>query len=403
MFTPSAPPASFYRAPSGCASSRPAGSAAGASAGAESPALVNNVSIAPRSRDHETALGRFASKFTAANLLKSQDEKAAVAVSHCGLVAHQSFVDLERNSNTARASFRGLKSCGRVWLCPCCSPRISHKRRDELNQLLAGARAAGLAVVMVSLTSRHDRTMALAPFLAALKLAKRKLAGRQVYARLPLVGSVTACEYTHGSNGHHPHYHTLLILDAPASDAVSIAETLRPAWLTALASVGLSGNHAAFQVQDASAAAGYIGKFGAADELALHGSKRGRKGSRSPWQLLDDARDGDKRAAAVWREYAAAFTGTAQLWWSRGLKSKFSIGETSDADAAAEAEPADVPTLETLRTWVASDAWRQARRRRVALIRAAETGGCLDAAETGETDAARWLRLGGESVLEPPE
>lgn len=384
--------------PASCgASPRPAGRPS-AAAGA---ALGKNVGIAPKGRDHEANLSRFASKWAAANLLKDQDEKAAVAVSHCGMVAYQSFVDLERNSSTSRAAFRGLKSCGRVWLCPCCSPRISNKRRDELNLLLSGARAAGLAVVMVTLTARHDRTMRLKPFLDGLKAAKRKLTGRQVYARLPLVGSVTACEYSHGANGHHPHYHLLLCLDAPATDAVGLAETLRSAWLTALASVGLSGNEAAFHVQDASAAASYIGKFGAADELALQGQKRGRKGSRSPWQLLDDARDGDKRAAAIWREYAAAFTGTAQLWWSRGLKARFGIGETSDDEAAAEAEPADVPSLETLRTWVATGNWRQARRRRVALVRAAETGGCLDAAEYGETDAARFYRLGGDALLEP--
>lgn len=366
-------------------------------------ALGKNVSIAPRTSDHERNLSRFASKWAAANLLKVQDEKAAVALSHCGYVAFQSFVDLERNTATGRASFRNLKTCGRVFLCPCCSPRISNRRRDELNLLLSGARAAGLSVCMLTLTARHDRSMALAPFLAALKLAKRKLTGRQVYSRLPLVGSVTACEYTFGQNGHHPHYHVLLVLDAPASQAVGMVETLRSAWLTALASVGLSGNEAAFQVQDASAAANYIGKFGAADELALQGQKRGRNGSRGPWQLLDDARDGDAQAAAVWREYAAAFTGTRQLWWSRGLKARFGIGEASDDEVAAEAEPADVPSLETLRTWVSNAGWRQARRRRIALVQAAEAGSSLDAAEYGPTDALRWQFRGGDAVLEPPD
>lgn len=383
------------------ASSRPAARPAGAAGGAESAALGNNVGIAPRTDEHERNLSRFASKWAAANLLKHQDEKAAVALSHCAYVAFQSFVDLERNSATGRASFRNLKTCGRVWLCPCCSPRISNRRRDELNRLLAGARASGLSPVMLTLTARHDKAMKLAPFLDALKLAKRKLTGRQVYARLSLVGSVTACEYSYGANGHHPHYHVILLLQAPASEAVGLVETLRPAWLTALRSVGLDGNEAAFHVQDASAAANYIGKFGAADELALQGQKRGRKGSRSPWQLLDDARDGDKRAGAIWCEYAAAFTGTAQLWWSRGLKARFGIGETSDDEAAAEAEPADVPTLETLRTWVASGNWRQARRRRVALAEAAERGLPLDPAEFGPTDAERWRRLGGDQLLEP--
>ena len=51
-----------------------------------------------------------------------------------------------------RASFRGLQTCGSVWLCPCCGRRISEARRSELNQLLAWAREEGLRPVMVTLT-----------------------------------------------------------------------------------------------------------------------------------------------------------------------------------------------------------------------------------------------------------
>ena len=148
---------------------------------------------------------------------------------------------------------------------------------------MCGARSQGLSVVMLTLTARHNRRMALAPFLDALKVAKQCLQRRRDWRALPLVGSVTATEVTHGDNGFHPHFHVLLVLDAPQDQAERMIEGLRKAWLASLAGRGLSGEKAAFHVQDASAAGAYVAKFGAAEELALQGSKRGRNGSRGPW------------------------------------------------------------------------------------------------------------------------
>jgi len=111
-------------------------------------------------------------------------------------------------------------------------------------------------------------------------------------------------------------------------------EGLRPAWLSCVEAVGLSGNGHAFDVQDASAAATYVSKFGAAEEIALNTAKKGRSGSRTPWQLLSDASEGDKRAGALFREYADAFMGRRQLVWSSGLKAAASIAEMSDEQAS---------------------------------------------------------------------
>ena len=95
--------------------------------------------------------------------------------------------------------------------------------------------------------------------------------------------------------------------------------------------------------------------------------------------------------------------GRRQLVWSPGLKARFGVGETSDDEAAAEVDPAP-PAAEVLRAWAgAGEPWRAARRRRVALVHAAETGGDLRAAEYGLTDAERWRRLGGESLIDPPD
>lgn len=368
-------------------------------------ALGNNVKSVDHAAAHERNLSRYASKWAAANLLKNHDAALSKRLSHCGYVARQFEVTLERKGDTGKAGFDGLKTCASVWCCPCCSPRISARRKDDLDVLLSGARASGLSVVMLTLTARHDRQMKLAPFLDALKDAKRRFRQRREWRGLKpvFVGSVTATEVTHGRNGWHPHFHEIAVLDCPPAAALAFIEGLRAAWLACLQGVGLSGNEAAFQVQSAQAAGAYVAKFGAAEELALQGSKRGRNGSRGPWQLLDDARDGDARAAAIWLEYALAFRGRRQLVWSPGLKARFGVGETSDDEAAAEVDPAP-PAAEVLRAWAgAGDRWRSARRRRVALVQAAQAVACLDAAEFGLTDAERWRRLGGESVLEAPD
>lgn len=379
------------RASGRAASLRPLSAVRAASEGA---ALGNNVKSVVQNDAHERNLSRFASKWAAANLLKGHDDRLAVRLSHCGYVARQQVVALERDAATRRAGFDGLKTCASVWCCPCCSPRISAKRKDELDALLAGARAGGLAVVMLTLTARHDRSMALASFLDALKAAKKLLRQRRDWRAVVkpvFVGSVTATEVTQGGNGWHPHFHEILVLDCSPADALGLVESLRSGWLANLNGVGLSGNHAAFQVQSANAVGAYVAKFGAAEELALAGSKRGRNGSRGPWQLLEDARDGDKRAAALWIEYALAFRGRRQLVWSPGLKARFGVGEVSDEDAAAEIEPA--PVAEVLRSWAGSgECWRSARRRRVQLVRAAEIGDSLDVAEFGPTDAEMWRR-----------
>jgi len=331
--------------------------------------------------------------------LQKHDPKLSQRISHCGYVARQSVVNLDRNENTGRAGFDGLKTCLSVWCCPVCSQRISAGRKDELDQLLSGARSEGLAVVMLTLTARHDRRTKLAPFLAALKDAKQKMQRRRDWQSLPVVGSVTATEVTFGANGFHPHFHSIVVLDCSASEAAERLESLRSGWLTSLESCGLSGNDAAFHVQPASAVGDYLAKWGAAEELALQGHKAGRKGSRTPFQLLADAEQGDKQAAAAWIEFALAFKGRRQLVWSRGLKARFGISDKTDEELSAEgvAEPV------TLRAWFGNgDGWRNARRRRVSLVRAAESGTDLDAAEYGPTDREMWQRLGGSHVIEPP-
>lgn len=290
-----------------------------------------------------------------------------------------------KTHTSERGALTGLQTCGSVWVCPCCSARISETRRREMNTVLAWARGQRLVPVMLTLTARHGRRDQLDELLDAMKRAKKALhqhrAWRQRKARI--AGSITATEVTDGRNGWHPHFHAILLVDADdEAGGVELIEGLRGAWMGSLAGVGLDGNGAAFQVQGAAQAGEYVAKWGAAEEVTLSGSKRAKGGGRTPLQLLADATDEDDRqAAARWREYARVFQGRRQLVWSRGLKAAAGVNEVSDAEAAEEGgQPAEtVEQVRDLRAqishaeWVGSSVWRGARTRRGRVLNAVET------------------------------
>lgn len=353
-------------------------------------------------RKRDTARQRLAHKFAAANLLKKLDEKKAIRLSKCGYVAYQGQVlgtlKKEPETGVKYGGYKGVIACGSVWHCPCCSPRISGRRKDELDVLMGAARAEGLAVVMMTLTARHSKRTKLAPFVDALRAAVKRMRQRRQWSALDLVGSVSCLEVTHGEAGWHPHMHMLLLFNGSAEEACAKLQAIWPVWRDALAFEGLTATKSAFDVRSAMKGE-YLAKFAAASEMTLATEKQGRNGSRNPWQLLADAEEGDGQASALWIEYAAAFVGKRQLFWSQGLKARFGIGEVSDEEAAEEV-PEALPDVEIFRVWDASGSWRQARRRRVSILYAAETGGDLDAAETGLTDSQIWRGLASGSVIE---
>jgi hypothetical protein len=58
-----------------------------------------------------------------------------------------------------------------------------------------------------------------------------------------------------------------------------------------------------------------------------------RCGHATPWGLLNDALDGDKRSGDLFREFGQAFHGKRQLFWSREFF--FGLVERTDEDIAA--------------------------------------------------------------------
>ena len=308
-------------------------------------------------------------------------EKSGVATCCWGFQFGRSSVGVmlkEYDESRRRASFEGVQRCGSVWHCPVCGKVISARRRAEMNTALAVVRAAGGFPVLMTLTARHGRRDDLADLLDRMKRANRRMKQRRDYKALKAAHealTITATEVTHGHrHGWHPHFHILMFLAGVKDEAEAVAavEALRPAWMAAMATEGLDGNGAAFDVRGAGAAGDYVAKWGAAEELSFGDAKAGRKGNRTPLQLLDDAADGDAEARRLWAVYAAAFKGRNQLVWSPGLKAACGLGEVEDGEAAGD-ELADEPQ-EAFR--IERDDWKaRGRYRRGRILAATERGG----------------------------
>jgi hypothetical protein len=303
-------------------------------------------------------------------------------------------VRVRRSAETGRAHFQGLVSCNNVWACPVCSRRITDARRDELQRALNDWKLRGGETYLVTATFPHQR----ADNLAELVQLMRKAAdifntSRQVRAvreRAGYVGQVRALEVTWGAwHGWHPHFHFLYFCEPDQADALRSLET---AWTDALIKAGLAdrsqlndmlhgaeGAAAAWDVQNGDFAADYVAKFGhepsqqskieagatwgQAAEVVKGMAKTGRRlRGVTPFTLLAvvagrvELRGMSKgRAAALFCEFAAAFKGQRQLYWSPSLRAELKMGRLF-SDAELEALNDRKPEMETVAT-IAREDW----------------------------------------------
>jgi hypothetical protein len=250
------------------------------------------------------------------------------------LQGQRSTVDILYTPEHSDACYRGLQTCGSVWVCPVCAAKISERRRAELGQAIRAWESDWGTVLLVTYTIRHKRSDDLRASVDGLVNARKAMrSGRKAAEfkeRFGLVGSVRALEVTHGVNGWHPHFHELLFVSASA-DLVELEECLRRRWAGVLKGCGMRdvNEHgidvkATYgDVEDYVAKFGHerAGEWGPEHELAKTVVKRGRNGSRAPIDLLlDYVHKSDAQAGMLFQQYAAVFVGKRQLAWSRGLR-----------------------------------------------------------------------------------
>lgn len=306
-----------------------------------------------------------------------------------------------RDENGVRAYFSGVQTCGLRWVCPCCTASAAQIDRAYVNDGLAAARELGLWPVMITLTTRHSRGEEAADVLSGIIRAEQRLKTVKAWRRFSdrIAGYARVLEWTHGHNGHHPHFHTIALVRAESEEeAISAAEEIQPAYMRQLEAAGRDGSSKAawersFQVQGAAAAGSYVAKWGSAEELTGALAKSAGGEGLTPWQLLRLARtapgEADRqRYAAIWWEIVGATKGKAQLYKSEGWREL--VEEYRQGDEEPQAEPELVHGFGMReRRGSATGPWLDALPKRLAIREAAESHADLEIAAKAVFEAIR--------------
>lgn len=296
------------------------------------------------------------------------------------------------------ARFGGLQTCGSVWACSVCAAKITRHRETEIQKAMDEHRAAGGHCIMVSLTHSHKKRDELAQLVAGYGKATSSMKSWRGFKKLRedlgYLGEIRALEVTWGErNGFHPHGHELWFIGKKPTQAQldKLEADIFTEWAKACEKHGLpapSAKHG-IKVSVAWSAAEYMAKFGrdqkwgAGKELTRNHSKKGGSAERfTPFDFLRAIEVGHQPGlmTGLFREYVKAYHGRRQCRWSDGLKKHFKIDEIEDAAAAEKVE-----AEHKLAGRISIDDWRnrvlaQPRDRRVELLEAFEQGGMQDVA-----------------------
>lgn len=298
-------------------------------------------------------------------------------------------ITLSKNPKLNKAFYQGLFACGKVWLCPICSAKISEKRKLELKDALTAAKNKNLGIHFVTLTFPHGAGDDLSVITNKLTKSYSKLSNgkysvkNQLKKLVPdasIYGFIRALEVTHGKNGFHPHVHMLVFTDIETGSSL-LEKVYSDAWKRACRLSGLpipSDEHGC-TVQDGSYASDYVGKFGSdktdskqnwglEDEMTKANTKQNKQKGLTPWGLLRCALDGDdqdyppKRSISLFAIYAKAFKNKRQLYWSNGLRRLLVLDDSlSDEDLVDKPDEVEAVKLAD----ITPEQWKLIRKKKL--------------------------------------
>lgn len=246
-------------------------------------------------------------------------------------------------------------------------------RAEELQALNDAHRATGGHLYLATLTLPHDEGDSLKPLRKQVSRAWSNVTRGAPWARWKgragIVGTVRALEVTHGANGWHPHLHVALYCALELTDAAraELCEFLARQWRRYVTERTPEGRvYRAPSVEHGVtvqplASAQYLAKMGLAAELTLSGTKEGREGHRTPWQVLRDltvaafSKGDTLEDRQLWGEFARSMKGARQLTYSKGLRQRYALPDPADdeilADVQGELEGVGAGDAETVFTW----------------------------------------------------
>lgn len=264
------------------------------------------------------------------------------------------------------AHYSGLMRCGLGSVCPVCAAKIADHRAKELERVLSYHMAHGGGGAFTTLTLPHgapdrlEKTMRVA--MAAFRAILQSRAFRELRRELNVTGYVRRLEITHGAtNGWHPHLHIIILTARALSDRQlsRLHAYLFGAWRDYVSGAGLRTPQP--YCSDTTQLAGdteylaiYLAKM--SKELNRWDLKTGRRGGRSPFELLDGAIAGSVKDQRLWKEYEKAVYRVRMISYSRGLKRDCAVVDCDDLSIVQREEGGvDVATIR-------ADTWQRIRK-----------------------------------------
>lgn len=251
--------------------------------------------------------------------------------------------------------YSGLASCKSVWACPCCSPRIHSRRREDLTLLCQKALESGSGA-FGAYTLRHSRSDSLADLQQAISdcwsAVNRDGSVRRLRKKMGWSGVVLSREHTFTlKNGWHPHLHPLHFFEQvlTSKQVFDYFEVEFAVWKRAAERLGLSAPLAKAQnlhlveiseFKPLLDVVEYVAKGNlnsrshksVAWEMAPGNKKTYTRssGSLTPFDILEKVSFSitvkeKSKWLAIWHEYERATKGRSALTYSKGLREKFNL------------------------------------------------------------------------------
>lgn len=305
-------------------------------------------------------------------------------------VPHAESIDIWYNDTRKTAYYTNLVRCKSVWVCPLCASSITEKRLNELSKKLhtfetiplnLGDKVERVLQVprwnlgLATFTIGHRAGVSLENVLRTIEFAyKRFWGGRWAMGfreHYNIVGTIRALEITHGRNGWHPHFHTLLVRNSISTPeiAMSMELMLQFRWNDCVSLAGgvVDQIHGVDYRAAKESAVEYIAKMGvnvlgsdtqwdAISEIVKYPTKRGRQGSMTVWDMLASYASGDVKSGELWIEAQRNLRGRKHLVPSKGLYANLGAYENEKTD---DELAQDTPTeTDILLASLSLDEWR---------------------------------------------
>lgn len=299
-------------------------------------------------------------------ILKPNGHPKKHRTSDCHRTPLGTFVQVFKSETNSKSFFSGVLQCASVWTCPVCASKISERKASEMRISFNQSSSLELLPHLVTFTAPHqagDRIEDLASKMReALTFFFAEWTVKNWKKVRKVVGHIRSFEVRFGKNGWHPHFHLIIFSKETLLNDKSM---LLERWQACCLRAGLDEPNAyGLDIQDGSKAGEYISKFGsdgdvittssgkpvtwdAADEMTKSNTKKGKKDSLSPWDLLRYSKDPQNDPLKYSSDpvayrmlflfYARAMKGVNQLKWSRGLRDIFCLSsEMTDEQIVAQ-------------------------------------------------------------------